>query len=374
MSTAGSYAAPRRIQDTHPAVRRAPVARYCTHRLRTSSLSSSPSRFGELPARVSLPALCTVDTIPCVRAARLHPASNATESELGVFLDAYHQHLRASVTNSAHTLRNYMSDLQQFVDFAGSTARSPASLDRTLVRRYITWLRADHHPKSVARKLSVLRGFCRFLVRRGTLGTDPTAGVRPPKQGRGLPAHLSVDDAFRLLDAPTDGTWRGLRDRALLEVLYACGLRVSELVGLSWKNVDPELETVRVLGKGGKERVVPIGQPALAALTVYRERVKAEGGPCGVEDPVFLNSRFTRLTTRSVARTVDRFTRLSGTHIKASPHVLRHSFATHLLGSGADLRAIQELLGHARLSTTQTYTHVDLGRLAEVYDRAHPRS
>jgi len=319
-------------------------------------------------------ALWTVDTIPLVTATRRHHASKSPGKGIGVLLDAYQQHLRASVTTSAHTVRNYMSDLQQFVDFLGGGGSSATSIDRALVRRYVASLRTDHSPRSIARKLSVIRGFCRFLVRRDELDTDPTAGVRPPKQGRALPVHLTVDDAFRLLATPQDQTWRGFRDRALLEVLYGCGVRVSELVAMCWRSIDRELETIRVLGKGGKERVVPIGEPALAALTAYRERVAAEGGPCGVEDPVFLNSRFRRLTTRSVARIVDRFTQLSGTHVKASPHVLRHSFATHLLSSGADLRAIQELLGHARLSTTQTYTHVDLGRLAEVYDRAHPRS
>ena len=326
-------------------------------------------------SKLSLPPLHTVDTIPLVRGTSLRRAGAPADHRLDVLVDTYYEeHLRASVTTSPHTLRSYRSDLQQFVEFARSRAPSGATLDRALVRRYVAALGVDHQPKSVARKLSALRGFCRFLVRRGQIRADPTAGVRPPKHGRALPVHLTIDDTFRLLATPAGRTWRVLRDRALLEVLYGCGVRVSELVGLCWKSIDPELETVRVLGKGGKERVVPIGQPALAALAAYRERVTADGGPSGADDPVFLNSRFGRITTRSVGRILDRVTQLSGTRVKATPHVLRHSFATHLLSSGADLRAIQELLGHSRLSTTQTYTHVDLGRLAEVYDRAHPRS
>jgi integrase/recombinase XerC len=289
-------------------------------------------------------------------------------------LDAYHEHLRTATTASPHTLRNYLIDLRQFLGFLRRAGGHASALDRSLVRRYIAFLHGRHQPASVARKLSVLRGFFRFLVQQGGLSTDPALGIRAPKRGRKLPVHLTVDDTFRLLAAPTDDTLRGLRDRAILEVLYGCGLRVSELVGLSWESIDFELEVVRVLGKGRKERLVPIGRPALAALAAWRERVAAAGAPHGSQHPIFLNARFGRLTARSVGRLVERYTRVSGTRVKASPHVLRHSFATHLLSSGADLRAIQELLGHAQLSTTQTYTHVDLGRLVEVYDRAHPRA
>ena len=167
----------------------------------------------------------------------------------------------------------------------------------------------------------------------------------------------------------------GLRDRAILEVVYSCGLRVSELVGLDWEDIDATLELVRVRGKGGKERLVPIGQKALAALAAYRERI-AELCPRRLRDEraVFLNRRGARLTTRSVARLVDQYVIASGIATKASPHALRHSFATHLLSAGADLRAIQELLGHASLSTTQKYTHVNLDQLMSVYDKAHPRA
>jgi integrase/recombinase XerC len=318
-----------------------------------------------------------VDTIPFVTATRLRRPPRRERTHLGAELDAYREHLVASVTASPHTLRNYLSDLRQFLTFMRKDGTSSAAVDRGLVRRYVASLHGSHRPASVARKLAAVRGFCRFLVRQGVLDADPTSTIRAPKRGRQLPTHLTVDDAFRLLDATMEDTWRGARDRAMIEVLYGAGIRVSELVGLDWGDIDPRLETLRVTGKGGKERIVPIGQPALTALDTYRTRLVDAGtaaGGSGPDAPVFLNARHGRLTTRSVARIVDRLTQQIGTHVKTSPHVLRHSFATHLLSSGADLRAIQELLGHARLSTTQTYTHVDLGHLAEVYDRAHPRS
>lgn len=293
---------------------------------------------------------------------------------LYALLDAYEEYLRASRTNSRHTLRSYLGDLRDFLAFVARAEGKIATIDREVIRAYIAHLHGQNQPASVARKLSTLRGFFRFLVRRGVLEADPAATIRAPKRGRRLPTHLTVDDVFRLVGTPQKGTLLGLRDRALLEVLYSCGVRVSELVGLRWDDIDAQLELVRVLGKGRKERLVPIGRPALAALAAYRDGIAAAGRPHRGEDPVFLNARFGPLTTRSVGRLVARYTGICGTRCKASPHTLRHSFATHLLSSGADLRAIQELLGHARLSTTQTYTHVDLGRLAEVYDRAHPRA
>jgi integrase/recombinase XerC len=304
----------------------------------------------------------------------LQRAPRRKRTNLDGLLDAYREHLHAAVTASPHTLRNYVSDLQQFLDFMRRDGADIAALDRGLVRRYVASLHASHRPASVGRKLAAIRGFCRFLVRRDALGADPTSTIRAPKRGRRLPAHLTVDDTFRLLATASDDTWRAARDGALLEVLYGAGIRVSELVALRWDDIDATRETVRVVGKGHKERIVPIGRPALAALDRYRERLAAGPRAVGADAPVFLNARYGQLTTRSVARIVDRLTRMSGARVKTTPHVLRHSFATHLLSSGADLRAIQELLGHARLSTTQTYTHVDLGHLAEVYDRAHPRS
>ncbi len=284
---------------------------------------------------------------------------------------------------SRHTVRNYVSDLRQLHAFmrerrlALDDAGSEVQLDRvdqTAVRAYLAALLRHHRRSSVGRKLSAAKGFFRYLLRRGVIARDPTAGIVTPKKEQQLPVHLTVDDMFRLLEAPPD-TPAGLRDRALLEVMYSCGLRVSELVGLDWADVDAALELVRVRGKGGKERLVPIGRKALVALVAYRERL-ADLCPRRLRDEqaVFLNRLGSRLTTRSVARMVEQYVLASGLATKASPHALRHSFATHLLNAGADLRAIQELLGHASLSTTQKYTHVNLDQLMSVYDKAHPRA
>jgi integrase/recombinase XerC len=304
-----------------------------------------------------------------LRRSPARPARRA-DAALATYLD----HLRGTRTSSAHTLRSYASDLRQFLAFAGQAGADVATLDRSLVRAFVASLHGRSAPATVARKLSAIRGFFRHLVESGLRDSDPTARIRAPKLGHRLPVHLTVDDAFRLMETPAAAKLLGLRDRALLEVLYGCGLRVSELVGLCWGQIDTAAEVVRVMGKGRKERIVPIGQPALAALASYRQAIAAADGPHDAASPVFLNARFGRLTARSVGRLVDGYARLASTRGKPTPHVLRHSFATHLLTSGADLRSIQELLGHARLSTTQTYTHVDLGRLAEVYDRAHPRA
>jgi integrase/recombinase XerC len=285
---------------------------------------------------------------------------------------------------SPHTVRNYMSDLRQLracllehrlaCDAAG-TEILVERVDHLAIRAFLTHLLRRNRKSSVGRKLSAAKGFFRFLLRRGKITRDPTAGIATPKKEQQLPVHLTVDDMFRLLEAPPKDTPAGVRDRALLEVLYSCGVRVSELVGLNWSDVDGGLELVRVRGKGGKERLVPIGGKALAALEAYRQRI-ADLCPRRLRDEkaVFLNRQGTRLTTRTVARMVDRYVLTSGIAGKASPHALRHSFATHLLNAGADLRSIQELLGHASLSTTQKYTHVNLDQLMSVYDKAHPRA
>jgi len=285
---------------------------------------------------------------------------------------------------SPHTVRNYISDLRQLHAFLrqrrlavsdDGDAVAVESVDPLAIRAFLADLLRHNRKSSVGRKLSAAKQFFRFLLRRGAIGRDPTAGIATPKKDQHLPAHLTVDDVFRLLAAPPAETPAGRRDRALLEVVYSCGLRVSELVGLEWPDIDATLELVRVRGKGGKERLVPIGRPALRALEAYRQQVPALCAGCP-PDPraVFLNRRGRRLTARSVARLVDHYILVSGIAAKASPHALRHSFATHLLNAGADLRSIQELLGHASLSTTQRYTHVNLDQLMQVYDKAHPRA
>jgi integrase/recombinase XerC len=282
---------------------------------------------------------------------------------------------------SAHTIRNYTSDLRQLAEFLARSQNRPVEKGRWTtvtqpdLRAFLIELLRRNRKSSVARKLSAVRRFFRHLHQHKIVAADLTLGLVAPRKDQQLPTHLSVDDTFRLLEAPPADTAAGLRDRALLEVTYSCGLRVSELVGLDWSDVDAALGVVRVRGKGGKERVIPIGQKALAALQRYRDVL---GTLCGHATPdpdaVFLNTRGARLTSRSVARLVDAYTLASGLPAKVSPHALRHSFATHLLGAGADLRAIQELLGHASLSTTQKYTHVHLDHLMSVYDKSHPRA
>ena len=300
------------------------------------------------------------------------------------WIEAFERMLVVEDNASPHTVRNYISDLHQLRSFllahglavdGDGTDVDPQRVDALALRAYLVELLRRNRKSSVGRKLSSVKGFFRFLLRRDVIVRDPSAGLATPKKDQQLPVHLTVDDMFRLLDAPPADTPAGLRDRAMLETLYSCGLRVSELVSLNWPDIDTTLELVRVRGKGGKERLVPIGPKALAALATYQQRV-AELCPRRRRDEhaVCLNRRGQRLTTRSVARLLEQYIAASGIATKASPHALRHSFATHLLNAGADLRAIQELLGHASLSTTQKYTHVNLDQLMSVYDKAHPRA
>ncbi|MBI4515911.1 MAG: tyrosine recombinase XerC [Deltaproteobacteria bacterium] len=297
---------------------------------------------------------------------------------------AFEQALRIERNASPHTVRNYVIDLQQFRTFLlaqrlclGATAEhvDVRALDQNAIRAYLVELLRRTRKSSTGRKLSAVKSFCRFLRRRGVIEHDPAAGIVTPRKEQQLPVHLTVDDIFRLLEAPPATTPDGCRDRALLEVVYSTGLRVSELVALNWADVDTRLEVVRVQGKGGKERIVPIGQKALSALASYRTLIPQL---CRArlfdERAVFLNRRGQRLATRSVVRVVARYILTAGIATKATPHALRHSFATHLLNAGADLRAIQELLGHSSLSSTQKYTHLNLDHLMAVYDKAHPRA
>lgn len=285
--------------------------------------------------------------------------------------------LRVEDNASPHTVRGYLSDLRQFAAFleARHGRAEVQAVDAGTVRAFLADRMAHNRRSSVGRKLSALKVFFRHLLRRARVECDPTVGIVTPKADRQLPAHLTIDDMLRLLEAPAADTPAGLRDRAILEVIYSAGLRVSELVGLDWHDVDEAHETVRVRGKGRKERIVPVGAHALKALDAYRRRIP-ELCPRRLRDEqaVFLNRLGSRLTTRTVARLVDRYVLESGIAGRYSPHALRHSFATHLLNAGADLRAIQELLGHASLSTTERYTHVHLDQLVKVYDKAHPRA
>ncbi|HSV06614.1 MAG TPA: tyrosine recombinase XerC [Candidatus Binatus sp.] len=292
----------------------------------------------------------------------------AAAEEKGALAD-YADYLRTERHASPHTIRAYLSDLRQFLGVAGPLATVRADA----IRHWLRTLDGAADRSSIARKLAAVRGLFRFLRETRRATSDPTLGVSTPKTRRKLPVHLTLDDVDRLLAIPRADHVLGLRDRAFLELLYSSGLRVSELVGLDWGHLDAEAGCARVLGKGRKERVVPVGRPALRALARYREAASAAGLPAD-GGAIFRNARGGRLTARSVARLMERYVLASGTTAKATPHALRHTFATHLLGAGADLRAIQELLGHASLSTTQRYTHVDLRRLMEAYDRAHPRA
>jgi integrase/recombinase XerC len=286
-------------------------------------------------------------------------------------VDAFATHLRVERHVSPHTLRAYRSDVRQFLETTGGDGLSSVGPDA--VRRWLRTLDGGTERTSIARKLSAVRGFFRFCTRTRILAHDPTSGIATPKVRRSLPTHLSLDDVDRLLSVPRADTLLARRDRAILELLYSSGLRVSELTGLDWERLDVESGAVRVTGKGRKERVVPVGRPALRALAGYRAACAA-AGLAVTRGAVFRNRAGGRLTARSVDRLMARDVAAARTPTRATPHALRHTFATHLLGAGADLRAIQELLGHASLSTTQRYTHVDLRRLMDAYDRAHPRA
>jgi integrase/recombinase XerC len=280
---------------------------------------------------------------------------------------------------SPHTSRAYRKDLELFVAFLREEGLplDVTKIDYLTIRLYLGHLYQGSRIKrtSVVRKLASLRTFFRYLKREGIVEKNPAKMVAIPKGGKDLPHTLSVDEAFRFLDIPDAASPLGSRDRAILEFLYSSGLRVGELTALSLSDLDLGTGMVRVLGKGGKERMVPIGSKAVEALNSYLTR---RGELMGKGEPtpqyLFLNHRGGRLTARSVGRMIKKYLLQGGIVKETTPHTFRHSFATHLLDAGADLRGIQELLGHASLSTTQKYTHVSSAKLMEVYDRTHPRA
>jgi integrase/recombinase XerC len=292
---------------------------------------------------------------------------------------------------SPNTGKAYQKDLFEFLLFAAEnrlgadtggqdTGRVKVKdIDGLLIRAYLAFLHGKKNRKSsIARKLSSIRSFLRYLVKTGNLDENPADSVLTPKQEKPIPSYLTVDDIFRLLDSMTSDSLLGMRNRAIFEMLYSTGIRVSELVGLNIPNIDFNQKIVRVLGKGNKERLIPVGRAALEALQAYlplrhslTEARVVRGHP-PEEDALFLNTRGSRLTVRSIERLVSDYAIRAGIITRVTPHALRHSFATHLLEMGADLRAVQELLGQASLSTTQKYTHLNMDYLSEVYDRAHP--
>jgi integrase/recombinase XerC len=287
-------------------------------------------------------------------------------------------HLASERRGSAHTSKAYLTDLAQYAACLAEQGVPLVPSSPAAVRSFLARASGGAGAASLARKLSAVRSFYRYLVREGISPTNPARAVASPKQPRKLPVVLPEDEVAALVESQKEAVPLELRDRAFLELLYASGLRVSELAALDMDAVDLAEGLVRVVGKRRKERIVPVGSPAREALRRWLD----EGRPLlasGSEHAkarraLFLNHRGGRLSTRSVARRLDRAVLAAGLPRRVHPHVLRHCFATHLLGNGADLRAIQELLGHASLSTTQRYTHLDWKRLAEVYDRAHPRA
>jgi len=302
------------------------------------------------------------------------------------YLDDFMKHLKYERNASPHTLRNYESDLVQFYDYIAPPDNdgkrrsvNVRDIDHLTIREYMASLYEKKKKKSsIHRKVASLRTFFRYLCREGVMEMNPAKLVASPRVERTLPNHLTIEQMIRFIETPDVETLLGKRDRAMLELLYASGLRVSEMVGLNITDIDFTNQTVRVKGKGRKERIVPFGNHALVALQEYlavRGELLIEADP-DKADPatLFFNYQGTRITTRSVGRMVDKYVKMCADVHHISPHSLRHSFATHLLDAGADLRAIQEMLGHARLSTTQKYTHVSTDKLMEVYDKAHPKA
>lgn len=278
---------------------------------------------------------------------------------------------------SQHTVAGYQHDLLEFAVTLADTVPIQAT-DVTSIRQFVVSLHGKNNAATVARKLSALRTFFRFLQRQKVVTADPLAGISGPKIAQLIPVFLTVDEVFLLLETPNEKDSFMARDRAILELLYSTGVRVAELVSRNLEHLDFETEMLKVRGKGNKERLVPVGRPAREAVQVWlssRQQLMQERAGRGLlleKEALFLNSRGSRLTTRSVERIVRAYGERAGIPQTVTPHALRHSFATHLLEMGADLRSVQELLGHASLSTTQRYTHLTLDHLAEVYDKAHP--
>jgi len=314
------------------------------------------------------------------------------KDQLAEFLD----HLRLNENASAHTVRAYESDLSQFITFVAAhlNRRRPdlgaSDFNHLNIRAFLGDLHKRGNTRaSAARKLAAIRTFGKYLRREGAIDGDPAALVGTPKREERLPAHLAESEMSRLLEMPDTSSPLGRRDRAILELFYASGLRLSELVGVGLEDVNLSSRVVRVLGKGGKERIVPFNRSTEAAIRVWLNDREAIAGAAGgwrlgvgkkgaksrrASEPLFLNYQGGRLSTRSVDRLVRKYVAACSTRFGISPHALRHSFATHLLERGADLRVIQELLGHARLSTTQRYTHVNAAQLLDAYRKAHPKA
>ena len=301
-------------------------------------------------------------------------------------IERFIHYIRNQRGYSVHTLRNYRADLIHFFDFicdsrgikeADKARMEMGNIDPLFIRDYMGNLFEVYNRRTIARKISSLRSFFDFLDRSSLNNGNPVADISTPKQGKYIPNYLPIDEMFRLLEGPDKGKPLGLRDLAIIEVLYSSGIRVAELAGLNIDDMDFEGRLIKVLGKGNKERIVPVGSKALEAVRNYLEAVlplrKKAGAVYGKAVPLFINNRGGRLTTRGIGAIIKRYAGACGLMTDISPHSLRHTFATHMLDGGADLRSVQEMLGHVSLSTTQKYTHVSMDRLMAVYDKAHPR-
>jgi len=295
------------------------------------------------------------------------------------YLSSFEDFLSSERNYSKHTLKAYIADIKEFalvlkemgIISADNGDIDFTNLDETPIRTYINKLYGKNKKASISRKLASVRTFFEFLVRNGTIKSNSAKLVPTPKGEKRLPTFLTVDEVVKLVETPGSDNAYESRDRAILELLYSCGLRVSELVGINLNDLDLDLMSVKVLGKGNKERLVPLGSKASSAIKTYLSQ-RLDLKP--KDDYLFVNSRGGRLTTRSIDRIIKKYAAISGIPKNISPHVLRHTFATHLLGGGADLRAIQEMLGHKSLSTTQRYTHTSIEKLMEIYDKTHPRA
>lgn len=272
---------------------------------------------------------------------------------------------------SVHTIRAYMNDLTEFEDFLIDASTEIENVNSKIINLYSLNLYTKNSKSTVSRKLTTLRSFFNFMVRKGNLKQNPAKLIPLPKKEKELPVFLSVDEVFKLIDSIDQEGILPLRDLAIIELLYSSGLRVSELTNIKVLDIDHRENFVKVSGKGNKERVVPFGSNAREVILQYlRRRIELKPK----DDFLFLNNRGSGLTTRSIERIVKKYGLLSGISKKISPHALRHTFATHLLGGGADLRSIQELLGHSSLSTTQRYTHTSIEQIMKIYDKTHPRA
>ncbi|MFN0054108.1 MAG: tyrosine recombinase XerC [Planctomycetales bacterium] len=295
-------------------------------------------------------------------------------------IDAFLKYLRIERNCSSLTIKSYHEDLasllEYFHEFGGGLPAAPGQVTVAMLRGYVAYLHeCDYARTTMARRLACLRSFFRYCCREGLAATNPAKALRTPRAGRRLPHFLSAEQVVQLLEAPPANQPMGLRDRAILETLYSAGLRVAELASLNVESWDKDAGVLRVLGKGRKERFAPIGRHAAVALARWIElREPDPQAPAMQQTALFLNKRGRRLTTRSVGRLLEKYIRQTGLDKLTTPHTLRHSFATHLLDGGADLRSVQELLGHKSLTTTQIYTHVSNKRLRETYEKAHPHA